>query len=137
MSEYVYQYSLTIPAGTSKSSPAEFFVPIDNLEIEAIELEVPHGPAGTMGFAIFNSGTAWKPDLPGAWIVWNGKTDTWWLDGQPNAGHWSIRGYNTGAYDHTVYTRWFVSQVHTKDLTNFPLIAFHTTNTETANLVTF
>lgn len=137
MSEYVYQYSLTVPAGTSTSSPVEFFVPIDNLEIQAIGLEVPHGPAGSMGFAIYNSGTPWKPDLPGAWIIWDGKADLWWLDGQPNAGHWSIRGYNTGAYAHTVYTRWFVSQVQTQQLANFPLLSFQTTNTQTDNLVTF
>ena len=107
MSQFVEQFSFQIPAGTPQASPVDHSVAVDNMVVERIELEVPNGPAGTMGFAVYNSGSQWKPDTTGAWLVWDGYTEGWWLSGQPTGGNWSIRGYNTGFYAHTVYTAGF------------------------------
>ena len=113
MAQYVYQYDLTVPAGTPKSSPATAAVPVNNLRIERVEIEVPHGPAGRLGFQIFNSGNPWKPDAPGDWLVWDGKTDGWWLNDQPTGSMWELVGYNTGQHPHTIYSRWLTNPLPT------------------------
>lgn len=111
MAYRVLQFQSTIPAGTPIASPVSIALPIDNWEIEAVDLEVPPGPAGLMGFAIFNNNVQWIPYGAGEWIVWDDVQQSWPISGQPNASGWSILGYNLGNWPHSVYTRWHVNPV--------------------------
>lgn len=109
MAQQVQQFVATIPAGTLIDAPASIPLDIDNWELESIDLEVPAGPAGLMGFYIANNGVQWIPFLAGTWLVWDDVQASWTLENQPNASGWAVVGYNTGTFDHAVTVRMHVN----------------------------
>jgi hypothetical protein len=68
-----------------------------------IDIVVPHGPAGFMGFAIGAAGVPVFPEASGQWIVTDDQRITWPLEDAIDSGAWEFFGYNTGSYAHTVY----------------------------------
>lgn len=122
MAERVIQATATIPAGTPSTAPVTVALPFDGWEVEAIELEVPAGPAGTMAFYLANNGQWWIPRTPGQFLVWDDKRETYYLSGNPTAGGWQIIGYNLGDYDHAVTVRFHVNPLSGPDLATVPLV---------------
>lgn len=100
---------MTIPAGTPLDAPVTIDLDLDNWTVDQIDLEVPAGPTGLMGFYVANNNVQWIPRQPGTWLIWDDKQQSWPLDGQPNASGWQIVGYNTGTYDHLVTVRMHVT----------------------------
>lgn len=109
MALQVLQYPVTIPPNTLITAPATINLPLDNWEIESIDLEVPAGPAGLMGFAIYNNGVQWIPASAGTWLVWDDVQQSWQFEDQPNGSGWSVVGYNGGFFSHTVTVRFHVN----------------------------
>jgi hypothetical protein len=105
MATEIHQFSATIPAGTLPS--ALFTVPLEqaNYEIESIDIEVPPGPSGLMGFYLALDDTQWIPWEQGEFIVWNDRTASWDTENQVVNAGWNVVGYNGGAYDHTITVR--------------------------------
>ena len=137
MAQYVFPYAATIPAGTPQSSPVTIPIGFQNYTLERLDLEVPPGPSGLMGFQVFNNGVAWIPNGTGNWIVWNNVKDSYYLTDQPNASGWAIVGYNLGVYNHTVTTRWHCNPTTVAQATGVtPAVTFVTSDTPAAELVT-
>lgn len=109
MAYRILPFTSTIPASTPVSTPVTIPLALDNWLIEQIDLEVPPGPAGLMGFQVFNNGVAWIPYGGGQWIIWDDHSEQYPLTDQPTGSGWAIVGYNLGAYDHAVTTRWHVN----------------------------
>ncbi len=109
MSIRVYQFTVTIPAGTLKTAPQTTDLNIDGWDLETLDLEVPAGPAGLMGFYIANNGVQWIPQGPDEWLVWDDRQKSWPFTEQPNASGWQVVGYNLGDYDHDVIVRMHVN----------------------------
>lgn len=109
MAERVLQYTATIPAGTPQITPVTLDTGFVDWDIESIDLEVPPGPSGTMGFQLANNDLPWIPRTPGQWLVWDDHHETFYPTGYPVAGGWQVIGYNTGAYDHAVIVRFNVN----------------------------
>lgn len=109
MATRILPFRVTIPAGTPETAPATIAISLDNWDIEALDLEVPPGPTGLMGFQVFNNGVAWVPYGGGEWLVWDDVKERYYLTDQPNASGWAVVGYNTGTYDHDVILRFHVN----------------------------
>ena len=105
----VLQFKCTIPAGTPIAAPVTIPLLMDNWVVERVDLDVPSGPAGLMGFQVYNNGVAWIPYGTGQWIVWDDVKDSYYLTGQPTGSGWAVRGYNTDVFDHAVTVRMHVS----------------------------
>lgn len=105
MATRVLPFAVTIPPGTTPAAPFTQALSLDNWEIERIDLEVPPGPAGLMGFQVYNNGVAWIPYGTGSWLVWDDHSETYYMTDQPTGAGWSIVGYNEGFYPHTVTVR--------------------------------
>lgn len=105
----VFQFAATIPAGTPVTAPVTVPLEIDNWDLESLDLEVPAGPAGLMGFQIYNNGVPWIPASEVGWLVWDDIQQSWFMHDQPNASGWAVVGYNTGVYDHDVTVRMHVN----------------------------
>jgi hypothetical protein len=106
-----YQYPATIPAATAKATPVtvKFAVPVR--VVDALEVEVPDGTRGLVGFYLAFSGQQVIPYTVGQWIVWNDKERTFPLEAFPVTGAWSLVGYNTGVNAHTITVRFHVSLI--------------------------
>lgn len=111
MAYRILPFVATIPAGTLQAAPITIDLDLDNWVIEALDLEVPPGPAGLMGFQVFNNGVAWVPYGGGEWLVWDDVKERYQLTDQPNASGWQVVGYNTGTYNHVVILRFHVNPV--------------------------
>jgi len=101
----VFQFTVTIPAGTLQTAPQTADLNLDGWDLETLDLEVPPGPAGLMGFYVANNGVQWVPQGDGEWLIWDDVQHSWPITDQPNASGWQIVGYNTGDYDHDVIVR--------------------------------
>lgn len=112
MAQRVLQYTATIPANTPIATPVTVGFNLDNWTIESIDLEVPPGPNGLMGFQVVNNGVPWIPNSTGEYIVWNNARDSWYFTDQPNASGWGVQGYNLDvAYPHAVTVRFHVNAI--------------------------
>lgn len=125
MAERVLLYVATIPAGTSQSAPHTVPFDLDNWSIERIDLEVPAGPSGCMGFYLANNGRPWVPRNPNAWLVWDDHSESIVPTGYPSASGWGVTGYNVGQYDHAVNVRFHVSPLQAAAAgQDFPVLTF-------------
>lgn len=110
-SQLIYTFTPTIPAGTAIATPYAEQMSFPQASVDQIELKVPPGSNGAMGFSIGSSGVAIVPFNQPGWIVTDDETITWDVDSQFNSGAWEFFGYNLGVYDHAVYVRFLVSLV--------------------------
>jgi len=109
MAAEIHQFTVTIPALTAMSSPVTIDLALDYFDIESVDLEVPPGPAGLMGFYLARSGQQWIPYEAGEFIVWDDRFDSWTLEDQPTSAGWEVVGYNTDVFDHVVVVRFHVN----------------------------
>lgn len=109
MAEQVIRATATIPAGVTADSPDTFEVTLDNWDIVSIDLEVPPGPAGNMGFFLSNNGQPWIPRVVGEYFVWDDHHQSFAVTDYPSGSGWQITGYNTGSYDHIVIVTFHVN----------------------------
>lgn len=122
MANRVYQYVATIPAGTPADAPAVVTFELDNFIIEAIDLEVPPGTAGLVGFYLANNGMPAIPRNAGQWIVWDDHAQRYPASDYPTASGWGIVGYNLGEYDHDVIARFHVNPVPSPSVAQAPVV---------------
>lgn len=120
MAERSPQFTVTIPAGTPRATPVTIALPLDNAEVESIDLEVPPGPSGLMGFYLANNGVPWIPRATGQFIVWDDNSQSYYATDYPNASGWQIVGYNTGLYPHVVIVRFHVNSPPGPPVDNTP-----------------
>lgn len=103
MSGRIWYYEATIPAGTPLASPWVVDLATDVGAIERIDMLVPAGPHGNLGFALLYGNGQVYPFQSDAWVIADDVTLVWSPDSGLSSGAWSLEGYNLGSYDHTVY----------------------------------
>lgn len=97
---------MTIPAGTLKASPQ-----VSNLTmpparvVERVEITVPPGPRGDVGFQVAQGSVQLYPYETGNFIVVDGVELDWDVVGGVDSGAWQLIAYNTGAFNHTLQVR--------------------------------
>jgi hypothetical protein len=102
----IYQVTASIPANTPQNALATVAATIPMCTVDQVDIEVPPGPQGLMGFYLAMSGQQIIPMNPGQFIVWDNYRDTWSLDDYPETGAWQVVGYNLdGAFAHEVVLR--------------------------------
>ncbi len=111
MATQCYQFQATVTPSNNQTSPLTVPLSIPVMHVDEIEVEVPPGPLGEVGFHLNVSGVQCIPYKEGDFIVANNETLRWSFDNLPESGSWSITLYNNGAYDHTLYIRLSVSPV--------------------------
>lgn len=103
MAQEIRAAQALIPAGTPVAAPVTVDVSFPERYVRSVRWRVPHGPSGLMGWRLSSDGVPVIPVKAGTWIIADGESDDWPLDGYPDAGNWQVTGYNTGVFDHTVY----------------------------------
>lgn len=109
MATEIRVFDFTIPAGTPDSAPAFLDVSFPPRIVDAIQVVVPPGPSGLVGWRILAGGVVVIPFLSADWVITAAENITWPLDAYPDSGSWQLQGYNTGTQDHTVYFRFLVT----------------------------
>ena len=122
----IRQTTATIPANTPKTAPVTVPITLDYFDIESVDLEVPPGPAGLMGFYLARSGQQVIPYESGEFLVWDDRFDSWYLTDQPTGSGWQIVGYNLDVYDHDVVVRFHVNLIGAASAPVNPSLSFVT-----------
>lgn len=122
MAQEIRTAQALIPAGTLKTAPVTVDVSFPQRYVREVRWRVPHGPSGLMGWRLSSDGAPVIPLVAGTWIIADGESDDWPLDGYLDSGNWQVTGYNTGVFDHTVYLT-FLLDLITPAVTPPPLAA--------------
>ncbi len=111
MADEIRAFACLIPAGTPIAAPVVIPMVFPPRTVDSIEIRIPPGPNGTVGFAIAAAGQPIIPLNAGQWIIANNDTISWPLSGFLNSGAWQLRAYNAGIYPHTLYVRFLLTQI--------------------------
>lgn len=102
MAREVYRFSVTVPHGTLQSAPQVTQLPMPVREVRSVEVTVPPGPHGLVGFQFTSGSGLVLPVNAGQFIVMDGRTRRWDLNDYMTSGAWALTAYNTGTNDHTL-----------------------------------
>lgn len=111
MAREIRAFTLAIPPGTTANSPLVMDTPMPERRVDELQIIVPPGPSGLVGFAVLYAGVRVIPYLSDQWIITAGESINWPLEDQPTSGDWSVAGYNTGSQTHSIYFRFLLSLV--------------------------
>lgn len=111
MAREIRAFEVVIPAGTAKSANFKADISFPDRTVEEIEIRIPPGPRGEMGFALGAAGRPIIPEQAGLFMVTDDEVIRWPLEGYHDSGSWTLFGYNTGTYDHTVRIRFLLNLV--------------------------
>lgn len=111
MAEAVFAFSATVPAGTPRAQPQVTKLAMPSRTVRRVEVVIPPGPRGEVGFMFTSGGVQMIPENPGAFFVTDNEKIGWDLEAQIDSGAWELSAYNTGALDHTLYVRFLTDPV--------------------------
>ena len=123
MAREVYAFAVTIPAGTLPTAPYSPNMAMPPRRIEALEILVPPGPRGEVGFSIGAAGVPVLPRGSNSWLITDDERIVWPLDHAIDSGAWQFFGYNTGTNPHTIYIRFLVQLTTDAAPTDFGLFS--------------
>lgn len=111
----IYAFDVVIPASTAIATPQTSALTIPSRIVRQIDVIVPNGVRGNVGFRVAMNGQQVIPVNAGKWIVTDGEKISWPITGAPDSGAWQLIAYNTGIYDHTLEVRFQVDLVVTRN----------------------
>lgn len=111
MAREVRRFGVTIPAGTTKASGFTADLSFPQRVVRRIEIRVPPGPKGEVGFRLGAAGVQVIPSEAGAYVITDDELIPWDLEGLWDSGSWTLFAYNTGRYPHTLEFRFLVDLV--------------------------
>lgn len=108
MATRIEVFEVEVPAATLEAAPADTDLNFDSGRVERVEIMVPPGPSGFVGFAIVHSNQQIIPYQSGRFIIADNEVLKWELESYPEASPWTIRAYNTDIYPHTLHIRLYI-----------------------------
>lgn len=123
MAERIELFQVTCPLGTAIATPQTTSLVMDDGELVRLEVTVPSGPSGFMGFRFRHSQQVVIPYKGSNWIITDDEKLSWDLHGYPTGSAWSIQMYNTDIWAHTVYLRLHINEIGARPTKSLPLLA--------------
>lgn len=111
MAQRVIPLTCTVPKQTSVAQPVSFPLAFPSAEVERIDVRVPPGFLGLVGFSINNGGGNFIPEGNGNWIIADDQFMQWPLSDAPNNGNWTIQAYNLDYVSHSFYVYFNISNL--------------------------
>lgn len=122
MADRIETPAVTVAAGTAIATPQTTSFNWRDGIIERIEVRVPPGPSGLVGFRILHSGQQVIPFQGTDWVITDDETLPWDVQNFPTGNKWSMRAYNLDLYPHTLYFRFLMREFPVPVTTIVPII---------------
>lgn len=106
MATRIEPFVVTTPASTAIASFQRTSLPFQKGRVDRVEIIIPPGPSGLVGFKLAHSGQAVIPIQADIWNVADDTRFDWPLTNFPDGLAWELWTYNTDVYDHSIYL-WF------------------------------
>lgn len=114
MASEIRSFTVLTPIGTAKAAPLVTNLTMPVRVVRKIEIRIPPGPNGELGFSIGMARQAIIPYNAGEWIVTSDEVVEWEFDTGLDSGAWQCFSYNTGNYPHTIQIRFYLDLVPPK-----------------------
>lgn len=98
----IRSFNVTIPAGTAKTAPLVTLAQSAPSVVDRIDWLFPAGCNGQVGIQIGARTVPLVPADPTQFFTGSGNSTGYDLTGMHDTGDWSVIGYNTGAFPHTI-----------------------------------
>lgn len=98
-----------IPLQTLSTAPADFPLQFPEGVVDNLEILIPPGPSGLVGFQVLHGDQQVIPLTRGVFIITDNETLDWPLSGYPVGHAWAVRAFNNDRYDHTLYFRFLIT----------------------------
>jgi hypothetical protein len=102
MADEIHVFTFTIPANTPITAPVSMPLSMPPRNVTEVDVKVPPGPRGLMGFALGAAGVAVIPAIQPGWKVTDNEAIVWPLSNYIDSGGWEVFGYNLGQYAHSI-----------------------------------
>lgn len=100
MASEIRTFTPSIPAATLATAPVTVDLSFPSRVVEFIEITMPPGLNGLVGFRLASNGAQIIPAVNGTWFIGSGQIKRWDLTNQITTGAWQLLAYNTGRYAH-------------------------------------
>lgn len=108
MATRIEVFQVTVAAGTLQATPTDTELTFTPARVERMEIMVPPGPSGFVGFAIVHSNQQIIPFQSGSFIVADDEVLRFDLEAYPEGSSWTVRAFNTDIYAHTLHIRLYL-----------------------------
>lgn len=122
MATRIETFDVTIPGGTAIASPQTTPLVFDLGVVQRIEIIVPPGPSGLVGFRLRHSQRTVIPYDTTKWLIADNEKIDWNVENYPVGQAWALQAYNTDAYDHTLYLRFHVVETSRVSTVAIPVL---------------
>lgn len=122
MADRIELFDVTVPAGTLEAAPQTTALPFNLGVVTDIEILVPPGPSGLVGFRIQHSQETVIPYNKSKWVIADDDTLRWPLSGFPVGSAWALQAYNRDVYPHTLYLRFLVNETGPRGPVTVPIV---------------
>jgi hypothetical protein len=111
MATRIEPFSVTVAAGTTQAAFQRTALRFDQGTVTQIDVRVPPGAAGLVGFRIAHSNQSVLPYKGNTWFVMDNDKAEWHLESFPDGDGWELWAYNLDLYAHTVYVWFYVTEI--------------------------
>lgn len=111
MAQRIIPFTVQVNPGSSPAAPVAHALNFGAADVVQIDVMVPPGPAGFVGFFVGNGGGQYVPEGIGEYIVADDKYLIFPVEGGPNNGNWNVTAYNQGNYTHNLYVYFHVNNI--------------------------
>jgi hypothetical protein len=103
-------FNITVPANTPISAPLTFSLAFVPGRVDAIDIDVPPGPSGNLGFLIRAGGRQYVPDNEGLYLIFDDVSKRYPVENANQQGSFQLVAYNTDQFAHRVTVTFLVSE---------------------------
>ena len=111
MADRIEPFTVLIPAGTAIAAPQVSALDFDDGIVTQINITVPPGPSGFVGFQFTHKGGKVIPSTGNTFIIADDRQIAWPVSNMPTASGWQLRAYNTDIYPHTLYIEFMIDEI--------------------------
>jgi hypothetical protein len=110
MATRIELFHVTVPAGTASTAPQETTLNAPDGVLERLQVFIPPGPSGLVGFRLHHSGQMVIPSSNADFIITDNEHIDWDMEGFPTGNRWSVVAYNTDVNPHTLEFRFLMRE---------------------------
>lgn len=111
MADRIETPTVVVASGATQTNPQTTALNLLDAVLERVEVVIPPGPSGLVGFALVHSGQQVIPFTVGDWLIGDNEKISFDLERFPTGDLWSVRAYNLDIYDHSLYFRFFFREL--------------------------
>jgi hypothetical protein len=111
MADRLEWFDITVPAGVTQASPMRFTTSFQQGDVIEIDVKVPPGPSGNVGFFIGCGGSQYVPRTPGTFVIPDNDYLVWPMANAINTGAWFVTAFNTDLYSHLIQVAFHVNEL--------------------------